>query len=403
MKISKVGMVAAGVALIELCTALTLAPLTNRTRVQPTDFVNFYVGASIVRNGGGAKLYQRETQDATYQSILHRKSNQYFLHPAFEAAGLAPLTLLSLERAFVSWTLINVALLGSLPLFLIHCIPLVEAKPYVGMLGFCLLPSLTALTLGQDSILLLFLICGSYLLLCKKVDGGAGLVLSLATIKFQYVVILLPLLLLWRRWRLGAAFALGCGCLAALSCAITGWHGLADYFNFLHTFEVHSGYGGLDPALMANARGFLKGIGWADNFSLYALIELMLLGLGVAGWWICRTRDDGLMFALFLSIALAAAPYAHFPDLSVLFLPILLVLDHLRTMGIRTASRKFLLLCCAAMVLWPFLLLLLGGHYWWNSRIYLVFPILTLFIFALFSELYSNRLGKLGDVERALF
>lgn len=51
VKVSKLIIVTGGIVLIELCTALTLVPLTDRTRVQPTDFVNFYVGASIVRNG----------------------------------------------------------------------------------------------------------------------------------------------------------------------------------------------------------------------------------------------------------------------------------------------------------------------------------------------------------------
>ena len=178
------------VVVLEVAVAVTLAPLTTPARLKTTDFVNFYVGASIVRHGGGAQLYRRETQDAAYQSIAGYQSNQYFLHPPFEAAALMPLTFLSMEQAFVVWTLINVALLGCLPLLLMPCIPSVAPR---ALLGFGFLPVLVALTLGQDSILLLFVLTASYLLMFKQRDFAAGMVLALAAIKFQYLVILIPL------------------------------------------------------------------------------------------------------------------------------------------------------------------------------------------------------------------
>src|SRR5579872_4489437 len=101
-----------GAAVLECITALVLVPLTNRDRVERTDFVNFYIGASMVREGKGPILYDRGAQDEAYRKILGRKSNQYFLHPAFEAAALAPLTSLGLERGFLVWNLVNVGLLG---------------------------------------------------------------------------------------------------------------------------------------------------------------------------------------------------------------------------------------------------------------------------------------------------
>jgi len=383
----KLRLIAGTVLVVEIATALVLIRWTDRARVQPTDFVNFYVGASIVRSGSGANLYRPETQVATYQSLLGRKSNQYFLHPPFEALALAPLSLLSLERAFILWSLMNVAFLGFLPLILAKCVPWIEARPYAGLLAFCLLPSLTALTLGQDSILLLFVICLSYLLLSQKRDLASGLALSLATIKFQYVVILLLFLMLSRRWRLVAGLGLGCVFLAAVSSWVVGWHGFTDYFKFLRTFDAHSGYGSLHPALMANVRGFAAGMGWPNRFFVYAM-EAFLIAVGALAAWANRHRpSDGLMFALFLMIALAASPYAHFSDLTVSFLPIVLALDRLYTAGLQDPSQKVLLFCCVAMFVLPYLLVLLGGHYWWNSRIFLVFPLLVVFILALAAEI----------------
>lgn len=386
----------ASVVVVEIAVALTLIPLTNRARIEPTDFVNFYVGASIVRSGDGPKLYERGTQDAAYRSILGHTSTQYFLHPAFEAAAFAPMTLLSLEQGFILWTLINVALLGLLPLVLMYCIPLVGERPYLGQLGFCFLPALTALVLGQDSVLLLFVIASSYLLIRKERELAAGLVLSLATIKFQYVLILIPLLLLARKWRVGAGFAIGCAFLGFVFALVTGPRGLLEYFRFVRSFEAHSGYGGLNPTLMVNVRGFLAGLGWTANSSFWAVAGgIALFGLGVIASQTARhSQKRSLAFALYVTIALAAAPYAHFPDMTILLLPLLLALDYIAGARMRSTRRKLIGLCCGLIFLWPFLLLLLGGHYWWNSRIYLVFPLIVCFAIALFAEQYPHAVAE---------
>jgi len=382
-----------GALIIEIALALILFHRTDRASLQSTDFVNFYGAASLVRQGKGALLYRRETQDPVLQAILGYKSNQYFLHPPFEAAALVPLSYLKIEPAFVVWNLLNAGLLALLPLVLMPCLPLVAKKPYLGLLGFAFFPALTALTLGQDSILLLFILSSSYLLMCKNLEVAAGLVLALATIKFQYLLILVPLLLLWRKFRLVAGFVGGGALLVFVSTLITGTRGLLEYVRFVRTFELHSGYGGLNPSLMVNWRGFLAGIGQANRSQAYfwageiVLISLGLLCLGVRQ----RARAPGLIFALFISIAVAAAPYAHFEDMTMLLLPAFIGWDYVQTSPTRTAGTKLIAVCCAALFVWPLLLLVLGGHYWWNSRIYLTFPVLLLFIVSLGLELRISR------------
>ncbi len=382
-----------GVLIIEIALAITLVPHADRSRLQSTDFVNFYEAASIVRQGNGAVLYRRETQDPILQSILGHDSNQYFLHPPFEAAALVPLSYLKIEQAFVVWSLINVGLLGLLPLVLIPCVPAVATRPYLGLLGFAFLPALTALTLGQDSILLLFIMSSTYLLLCKNLELAAGLVLALAAIKFQYLLILLPMLLLWRKSRVVAGLAAGGTFLVFVSWLIMGTGGLIEYVRFIHSFDLHFGYGGLNPALMANWRGFLAGIGPAKPSPAYfwtGEIVLVLPGL------LCirvpqTTRTRALIFALLISVAGAASPYAHFPDMTMLLLPIFIAGSYIQTAsGKTTRVQKLMALCCVSFFVWPLLLLVLGGHYWWNSRIYLTFPVLLLFIVSLVFEIYLS-------------
>jgi hypothetical protein len=382
-----------GVLIIEIVLAVTLVPHADRGLIQSTDFVNFYEAASLVRQGKGTVLYRRETQDPRLQSILGHNSNQYFLHPPFEAAALAPLSYLKIEHAFVVWSLINAGLLGLLPLVLIPCVPLVAKRPYLGLLGFAFLPAMTALTLGQDSILLLFIMSLAYLLICKNLEVVAGLVLALAAIKFQYLLILLPLLLLWRKSRVVVGFAVGGAFLVIVSWLIMGTGGLIEYVRFVRSFDLHSGYGGLNPALMANWRGFLAGIGPASPSPAYFWGgEIILLLPGLLCLIVPQTaRTRALIFALFISVTLAASPYAHFPDMTMLLLPIFLAGSYVQTAPSKTTTvQKLIGFCCVSFFVWPLLLLALGGHYWWNSRIYLTFPVLLLFIVSLGFELYTS-------------
>ncbi len=394
--------VIAGALLLAVALGGALAPHIHRAQIENSDFVNFYVGASIVHRGDGANLYQQDTQRAVLRSVLQRDSIQYFLHPPFEAAALAPLASLSFERAFVVWTAINVAVLALLPLVLMPCIPLVARRPYVGLIGFFFLPVLVALTLGQDSILLLFIISLAYLLMDKKMDLAAGLVLALASIKFQYLIVLIPLLLMSRKWRLVAGIGLGCAGLAAVSTYVISWRGFENYFGFVRAIDTLAGPGAPNPALMVNVRGFLAGMGWAmHSLSLNAVGVGVLLGLAA----ICAlsapvTRKNGLVFAVYIAVALTAAPYAHFPDATLLWLPVLLALDWLAENGMGSVRGILIALACACLFLWPALLVALGGHYWWNSRIYLVFPMIVFFIMALTFELRfgNERQSRSGVV-----
>src|SRR6266705_3543006 len=230
----KRAVVALGAAIIVIGVALALVPGISRARIQTTDFVHFYAAASIVLHGDGPRLYDRKTQEAAFQSILGYRTNQYFLHPPFQAGAIAPFALLSFEHAFVLWTLINVAMIGLLPLILMPCVPLLARKPFLGLLAFCFPPLLIAFVLGQDAPLLPVVISTSYLLMCKKKDFAAGMVLALVAIKLQYLVILLPLLLFSRKFRVVVGCAIGCICLAVISAIVIGPSQIPTYFRFVH-------------------------------------------------------------------------------------------------------------------------------------------------------------------------
>src|SRR5215470_14360711 len=379
------------VAILAIAIAIGFLNHIRPADLQTTDFINFYAAGSVVRHGGGATLYSRQTQDAAFKNAIGFTSTQYFLHPPFEAGWFALLSYLPIQRAFTVWTLVNVALVGLLPLVLKSAVRLILRKPYVATLALAFLPVPTALTLGQDSVLLLFIFSSCYALLRQQRNATAGLALALAAIKFQYLIVLLPLILMSRKSRLLPGFLTGAFCLVCLSVLMVGVKGLQTYFTFLLDFGVHSGYGSINPTLMVNWPGFLQGMGLTRHTAAYSMIgSLLLFALGFRCMRVLSEHSQDLIFAICLTISFAATPYAHFPDAAILLLPMLIVIDHVNFSQhgkLATLTQA----CCGLLFLWPWLLLALSGHYWWNSRIFLVFPAVLLFLFAAVAALYQEN------------
>ena len=163
----------------------------------------------------------------------------------------------------------------------------------------------------------------------KKREFVAGLVLALATVKFQIVLILALLLVVSQKFRLIGGFFAGCAFLAIASVLVTGGSGIIEYSRFVHRFDLHNGYGNVNPASMMNWRGVLAGIGWEDHLRLYSTIgSAILIALGiVASQWVRATKNQELGFSLYLAIALATSPYNFFQDAAILLLSIFLVMD----------------------------------------------------------------------------
>jgi glycosyl transferase family 87 len=372
-------------AVTATAVAIVLFPLTSQQRLRSTDFVNFYVGASIVARGDGARLYDRSVQDPLLQSLSGLPLTEYFLHPPFEAAILAPLALLRFSTAYVVWTALNAALVAALCWLFASSIPAVRARPILGMSGYFFLPVLVSLVLGQDSIVLLVIIATAYTLLQGQRPLIAGLVLSLAAIKFQYLLMLTCLLLLAGRRRLVLGSVCGATVLLAISAVVVGPRGLISYVVLLRDFSAHSGYGSLHLDLMVNLRGFLAGIG-SESYSLFLFGETGLAAIAL----VCtqNRRDEALQFAALVTVSLLISPYAHFSDATVLLLPALIVVNRATV----SPRRTLLLAITAALFVVPLLLIGLGGHYWWNSRIYLVFVVGLMFLLVVSAELYQQPL-----------
>jgi hypothetical protein len=392
----KPGLAIAGMVLTEIVIAFSLLLFVD---VRHTDFLNFYAAATIVRHGDAPTLYTRETQELALEGILGYRTADYFLHPPFEAAAFVPLTYMPFKQAFLVWSLINAVLLGCLPLILSGFIPLIVQKPSLSLLPFAFLPALTALSLGQDCILVTFLICVTFLLTHRNHPVLAGLILSLATVKFQYVLVLALLLLVARKYRLIAGFLMGSFALMGVCISLIGPAGLLQSARFLQASS--RGFATGRQAMMMDFPALLAASGWTSHIYLcWILVSAALLALGIAGARAIRHEHNvNLVLSLFLAIAIAVSPYSHFQDVTVL-LPAIYMAAELAIRGEMQKIRgNVAVACCALLFLLPAILLILGTHIFWYGELLFVLPIIFVFAGNLGVEVFArSRQSSLPDV-----
>ena len=75
-----------------------------------TDFPEFYAAAKVVKDGLGHRLYDPGIQQQ-FQIQYTGRIGTYFNHPPFEALFYLPFAAEPPQRAYVLWSLLNLALL----------------------------------------------------------------------------------------------------------------------------------------------------------------------------------------------------------------------------------------------------------------------------------------------------
>src|SRR6266567_9508800 len=75
--------------------------------VEKTDFSLTYVGAQIVHQGLGGRLYDLDLQKQVRDSLFEHPSPLFFEHPPFEALLFSPLAAFSFRTAYLIWGLFN--------------------------------------------------------------------------------------------------------------------------------------------------------------------------------------------------------------------------------------------------------------------------------------------------------
>ena len=335
------------------------------------DFTIFYTAGTILREGLGNHLYNLDVQYRVQQrfagNIPFRRGPLPYNHPPFEAPLFVPLTLLPYPQAFAVWDLANVVVLFGVAALLRRSVALLHSIPpwkfVIGCIAFN--PVFACLFQGQDSILMLLFCTLAFNALKKKSDVLGGCWLALAAFKFQFIVPLVLLLVIWRRRRVVLGFGAVVLLLAFISVMLVGMDSLLRYPGYVLQIARNPRLGGVPPQFLPNLHGLATGwtgpLAGAAGTALAALVSIIAFVFaarkGLASAHLAKLE---LQFSLAIVVSGLVAWQTNSHDLSLLVLPLVLITDHCLHSTTQALVKRFdlllpvlpLLISPLWMVLW---------------------------------------------------
>lgn len=352
------------------------------------DFVLYYSAANIFNDGNGSHLYDLQTQ-RDYQKPFgagYKDWDLPFNHPPYELLPLLVLAKFSFPVAHAVWAAINIFLLA---IILIRIFPFVDAslRSLFALMLFAYFPTINALKMGQDSIVTTFLLVETFVSLKHKQYAMAGGLLALGLYKPQFVLPLVGILLLHRRWSSLLAFLFtGLG-LAAISLAMVGWNGLMGLVS-LWVPMFKRGHV-VWPELMTNLRGLMYVI--SDLVGLPQATNILTLALSIAAYVVTlrmwprsvdeRTGVFDLCFALAVITTALVSFHLYSYDGTLLAIPLTIMLNRVlkECNPYPVRHRVFLaILIVAFLPLVPNVLLRAALLAWWGLLLPVVFVVMVI-------------------------
>ncbi len=251
------------------------------------DFGIFYYAAHMLLDGSRHALYSFDAQHL-FQARFHRPPDSLFRNPPVALLPFLPFSGLPLLAAYAAWTLVSFAILY-LSLKTLERETHVEFGNWPLLLSLVYVPVMGCLLHGQLSIVMLAAFVYAYALWKNGRPFLGGLVLSVATLKFQLILGLAAILLLKGKWKELAGLATGGAAFVAISAAITGVPALLAY----PAFVLHSDLPINELPHMANWQGllFLLHMNWPILLGSISAITILWAA------WTWKDLDRGLCAA----------------------------------------------------------------------------------------------------------
>lgn len=295
------------------------------------DFVSLYTGAVLMRTDRAA-LYDLEKQRLVQQPIDPTRGSWVlpFFYPPFFAVALLPLASLSFSAAFVTMTLLNLALLLAAVTILVRKLRLNRQQTNWLMLStLCNYGVHYALLEAQTSFIALMLLVLFVMALQDSARGRAGTWASLMVFKPQLAVA--PFLVLFgkKKWRdLGFTLVI-IVLLGVVSLAAVGGDGVRAYLDLSRRAAAGDEFLHIQPEGMHNLRALAyfffappwrEFIWWSVTLAAVVLIYIKSRPIDMSA---------GISFTDWISILLAGvliAPHLHSHDLTLLIVPAAFIL-----------------------------------------------------------------------------
>ena len=357
------------------------------------DFRQLYVAGYMVRTGHRRQLYDYAAQTYFQNTLVSNDERALpFIRPAYQALMFVPFSLLPYRTAYLGFLLLNVLLLALAFLILqprLRGLSRVwPGLPPALFLGFY--PVALALMQGQDSILLLALLAAALVSLERNRDLTAGALAGVGLFKFQIVVPIVLLFLLWRRWRFVKGFMFSAILVGLLSFITSGW---AETVVFVHSLlSVGAGLPAVPGEInfplriniMANLRGLIYGLAslrapqrWLQVTTLL-LSSLVVISVRARG----RQQRGGDALVLAITAGVVVSYYLFIHDLSILLIPIVLTLDRfISRNGTGEPFGRAAAAISALLFVAPMCIFVIPAHF------YLVSVLICAFLFVLMKRL----------------
>ena len=319
-------LLAAGVAAALLVAYLALWLGVNRLEIGRSDFTSTYVGATLLRQGHGQRLYDERLQAPLHASLLapgDHEGNLPFVNPPGAALLALPVSALPLPTAFRIWSLLQLVLLAVGVAAAVRAAPWPSSAPpqlrvAAWLLGVAGAGTANTLLLGQWDGLLTLGAGMAYACWRRDRPGAAGAWLAaVAVLAKPHLFFGVAAFLVGRRDRRAIAGAcVAVLAVAALSLALVGPHGIADF--------ARISLGGTDRWPLRSLLGFTGLFGsWLGNSAAAHVLAALgsLAAVAACAALGSRSREATLFeptLAGTIALSLVASPHLLGHDLALL-------------------------------------------------------------------------------------
>lgn len=274
-----------------------------------SDFPAFYNAGRIVSTHPQGALYDQDRQRGLYFELVpnaHPLNVRYFAYSPFFALVFVPIARLSYLPALFCWIVLTALLfVAGFHLTWMNSGLAHEHKVSSFLICFSFLPFFAWGFLSpQTSVIAFFALA-----LTIYLDGRgqfilSGLALSMLLYKPPLLILLIPMLLVTKRWRTLAGFVVGASILGIVSLAVVGVSGIKSYLDMLRMFAELKASGGRPTYMEIDAYSFFFGLTQNRRLStaFLALVCVIVLPLLVVRWW--RDREASWSDAITWTIVL---------------------------------------------------------------------------------------------------
>jgi hypothetical protein len=271
------------------------------------DLSFYYAAARLGLTHGWSGLYDLRLQQEQLQAIgsqIRVAELARYISPPPLAWLVVPFTVLPFQWAYVLWSVVLVLALALTWLLASPGSGWSRVLYLVAAIGW--LPVIYGLQLGQPGMLIALGVAACYALVQRDREVAAGAVLGVMVLKPQLAILVPAALLLTGRWRAFAAATVVLAILVALSALALGGGGVAAY-------EQRLSFASMVPVNQAQTLA-----PWIGNLPVTRAVQVLIAiwALGLA--YRLRSRGAGLVIAVALVGGLAAGPYVHYDDLTML-------------------------------------------------------------------------------------